>query len=96
VDLGVDVPPTQFVSTIRRIRPQVVGLSALLSTALSSIDRTVGEIKKAGLRENVKIMVGGSAVTAEFAKEIGADGYGADATDAPKLAQGFVRRRTAA
>lgn len=91
VDLGVDVPPSQFVSKIRKLKPQVVGLSALLSTALTSIERTVLEIKEAGLRDKVKIMVGGSAVTPEFAKEVGADGYGADATDAPKLAQGFIK-----
>jgi len=90
VDLGVDVPPNKFVSSIRKVKPQVVGMSALLSTALTAIGRTIEEIKEAGLRDKVKIIVGGSAVTPEFAKEIGADGYGADATDAPKLARGFL------
>ena len=93
IDLGVDVPPSKFVAGIKRTKPDVVGMSALLSTALTTMEKTIKEIESEGLRGRVKIVVGGGAVTPEFAKEIGADAYGMDATDAPKITKAFLSNR---
>jgi 5-methyltetrahydrofolate--homocysteine methyltransferase len=94
IDLGVDVPPGKFVAAIKKSRPAVVGISALLSTALVTMEKTIDEIKREGLREQVKIIVGGGAVTPEFAKEIGADRYGLEATDAPAIARELIMGQT--
>jgi 5-methyltetrahydrofolate--homocysteine methyltransferase len=83
-DLGVDVPPLKFVQAIQEQSPDIVGLSALLTTALSFMRDTIRTIEEAGLRSRVKIIVGGAPVTRPFAESIGADGYapdGASATD---------------
>ena len=86
-DLGVDVPAEKFVQTIREIQPQVVGLSALLTTAFDSMKNTVEFIKTAGLRDRVKIMIGGGAVDDKVRQYAGADAYGPDAVAAVKLAK---------
>ena len=93
IDLGVDVPPSKFVAAIKKSKPTVVGISALLSTSLVKMEKTINEIKREGLREQVKIVVGGGAVTPEFAKEIGADRYGLEATDAPAIARELIMRQ---
>lgn len=84
VDLGTDVAPEAFVDAIRA-GAGVVGLSALLTTTMPMIQRTIQAIDEAGLRGQVKIMVGGAPVTAEFAEQIGADGYAPDASQAARL-----------
>ena len=89
-DLGVDVPPERFVDAIRKVKPEVVGMSALLTTAFESMRTTVAAIKDAGLRGEVKIMVGGGTVTEEVKNFSGADAYGEDAVAAVKLAKGWV------
>jgi 5-methyltetrahydrofolate--homocysteine methyltransferase len=81
VDLGTNVPPEKFVEAVRQSGAQAIGLSALLTTTMPSMKTTVDAIRAAGLT-NVKIMIGGAPVTAEYAKEIGADGYGPDAASA--------------
>lgn len=78
VDLGIDVAPDKFIEAIKTHRPQVVGLSALLTTTMCFMKDTVDAIKAAGL--DVKIMIGGACVRQEFADEIGADFYGFDST----------------
>lgn len=78
VDLGIDVAPDKFIEAIKAHRPQVVGLSALLTTTMCFMKDTVDAIKAAGL--DVKIMIGGACVRQEFADEIGADFYGFDST----------------
>jgi len=82
IDLGVDIYPDEIVEAVRVHQPQFLGLSALLTTTMNSIEETVGAIGKAGLRDNVKILVGGAPVTQEFADQIGSDGYGKDAAAA--------------
>jgi methanogenic corrinoid protein MtbC1 len=77
-DLGVDVPAEKFVDAISQIQPAVVGMSALLTTALESMKNTVDVIKNAGLRDQVKIMVGGGAVDDKVRKYTDADAYGPD------------------
>ncbi|MDO4749697.1 MAG: corrinoid protein [Eubacteriales bacterium] len=88
IDLGVDVSAEQFVAAIRE-NPDchVVGLSALLTTTMESMRATVAAIGEAGLRDQVRVMVGGAPITAEFASDIGADGYSPDAAAAAVLAQ---------
>lgn len=85
-DLGTDVAPTQFVEAITRQGAQLVCLSALLTVTLPAMRATIDAIGQAGLRDRVKIMVGGAPVTAQFAQDIGADGYGETAAAAVGLA----------
>jgi methanogenic corrinoid protein MtbC1 len=86
-DLGVDVPGEKFVEAIGAIQPQIVGMSALLTTAFDSMKNTVEVIKTAGLRDKVKIMIGGGAVDGKVSRYAGADAYGPDAVAAVKLAK---------
>ncbi len=90
VDLGVDVAPEKFVAAVQEHRPQIVGVSALLTTTMPAMKATVEAFVRAGLRENVKIIVGGAPVSREFATEIGADAYAGDAGSAVEIAGGLV------
>ncbi len=90
VDLGVDVPPAKFVDAIREHRPQVVGMSVLLTTCYRSVTETVDAIKAAGLRDQVKLMVGGAAASSLLAEKTGCDFYGKTAVDGAKYAGGLV------
>jgi len=89
-DLGVDVPPDRFVEAIKAVQPEVVGMSALLTTVFESVKNTVTAIKDAGLRDEVKIMIGGGTVTEEVRAYSGADAYGKDAVVAVNLAKKWV------
>lgn len=88
-DLGTDVEPAAFIEAIRQ-GASIIGLSALLTTTMPMIGSTIEAIDEAGLRDQVKIMVGGAPVTEEFAQQIGADGYAPDASQAAKLASSFL------
>jgi 5-methyltetrahydrofolate--homocysteine methyltransferase len=90
VDLGTDVAPERFVAAVRDSGANLVGLSALLTTTMPMMRNTVQAIVEAGLREQVKIIIGGAPITADFAEEIGADGYAADASRAAILAKALV------
>jgi 5-methyltetrahydrofolate--homocysteine methyltransferase len=87
IDLGADVAPERFVEAIREHKPQIVCLSALLTVTMTAMKSTIQVIKDAGLRRGVKILVGGAPLNERYATEIGADGYGASATDAVALAR---------
>ena len=89
MDLGTDVSPEKFVEAAQN-GADIIGLSALLTTTMPSMESTVKAIQDAGLRDNVKIIIGGAPVTAEYAKQIGADGYAPDASQAASLAKGFL------
>ena len=78
-DIGVDVPPEKFVEKTQEIKPDIVAMSALLSTTMPAMPKTLEALEKAGLRENVKVMIGGAPVTERYAREIKADAYGSDA-----------------
>lgn len=80
IDLGLDVSPERFVAAVREHEPLVVGLSALLTTTMMAMQDTLKAIEAAGLRDRIKVMIGGAPVTREYAKEIGADFYGPDST----------------
>jgi 5-methyltetrahydrofolate--homocysteine methyltransferase len=89
-NLGVDIGPEEFVSQIREKNAQIVCLSALLTTTMPMMRQTVDAIVGAGLRDQVKVMVGGAPVTQAFADEIGADGFAPDAGSAARLAKSLV------
>jgi 5-methyltetrahydrofolate--homocysteine methyltransferase len=89
VDLGTNVTPAKYIAAMQEHRPQLVGLSALLTTTMPAIVETVRAIRASGLPP-VKIMVGGAPVTQQFADEIGADGYAADAGSAVDRAIALV------
>ncbi len=86
-DLGVNVDPARMVETVKQKNAQVVALSALLTTTMPEMKVAVEALKSAGLRDSVKVMVGGAPVTQQFADEIGADGYGENAASAVGLAK---------
>ncbi len=90
IDLGTDVPPEKFVAAVRDQQVDIVGISALLTTTMNTMRRTIEALEKAGLRQKVKIMIGGAPVTEAFAKEIGADGYAPDASRAVALARALI------
>jgi 5-methyltetrahydrofolate--homocysteine methyltransferase len=90
MDLGTDIEPDQFLAAIKEFEPHIVGMSALLTTTMRSMGDTVKAIEEAGLRDQVKVMVGGAPVTQRFADDIGADGYAANAASAADLAKKFV------
>ncbi len=89
VDLGTDVSAAEFVEAIKE-GADILGLSALLTTTLPSMESTIQAIEIEGLREDIKIIVGGAPVTAEYAHQIGADGYAKDASQAVKVAKSFI------
>jgi 5-methyltetrahydrofolate--homocysteine methyltransferase len=88
-DLGVDVSPEKFVQMAQEVEPDIVAISALLSTTMPAMPQTIEALQKAGIRDKVKVIIGGAPVTAKYAQEIKADSYGADAgsavTEAKKL-----------
>jgi len=88
-DLGVDVPAARFVAKIQEIQPQIVGMSGFLTLAFDQMKRTVEAIKAAGLRDKVKIMIGGAIMDEGAVHYTGADAYGADAAAAVRLARGW-------
>jgi 5-methyltetrahydrofolate--homocysteine methyltransferase len=93
VDLGSDIPPEEFAEAVRKEQPDVVGMSALLTTTMPSMKDTLEAIEDAGVREQVKIIIGGAPVTQAFADKIGVDGYAPDAASAVELARSLVERK---
>ena len=90
-DIGKDVSPEDFVAAVQEHEPDVVGMSALLTTTMRSMESTIKVLEEAGLRDKVKVMIGGAPVTQAFSEQIGADGYASNAAAAAELAQKFVR-----
>lgn len=93
IDIGVQAPPEKFIDAIREHKPDVVGMSAFLTTTMPMFKVNIHEITKAGLRDDVIIMVGGAPVTQEYADAVGADGYAADASTAVRLAKELIQKR---
>jgi corrinoid protein of di/trimethylamine methyltransferase len=87
IDLGVNVSPEKFVQTVQEKNAQIVALSALLTTTMPAMKTTVDSLQAAGIREKVKVLIGGAPVTAEYARQIGADGYSDNAVAAVALAR---------
>lgn len=90
-DLGVDVPVQKFVDTIATVKPEIVALSGFLTLAFDSMKATIAAIKDAGMRDAVKIMIGGGSVDENVRIYVGADGYGADAVAAVSLAKAWTQ-----
>src|SRR5436305_12641592 len=95
IDLGVQVAPETFVEKIRELKPEIVGFSAFLTTTMPMFKANIEAITKAGLRDDVIILVGGAPVTQEYADAVGADGYAADASAAVKRAKDLLAQRRA-
>ena len=89
-DLGYDVPPEKFVEAIKEVNPEILGMSALLSTTMVELPVVIDALKEAGIRDQVKIVVGGAPVTQKYADDIGADGYGDDAATGADVARKFI------
>lgn len=89
-DLGINVPPGKFVEAVKTEQPDIVGMSALLTTTMPGMKNTIDALVEAGLREKVKVMIGGAPITQAFADEIGADGYAPDAASAVELAHSLL------
>ncbi|MGQ9815708.1 MAG: corrinoid protein [Candidatus Roseilinea sp.] len=90
IDLGVDVLPEKFVSAVKEKGANIVALSALLTTTMPSMKTTIEQLQEAGVRESVKVMIGGAPVTQKYADEIGADGYSDNASGAVTLARKLI------
>ncbi len=89
IDLGIDCPPERVVEAVKEYKPDIVCLSALLTTTMVNQKATIDALKEAGLRDQVKVMVGGAPVTQAFADEIGADAYTPDAATAAEVARSY-------
>jgi 5-methyltetrahydrofolate--homocysteine methyltransferase len=89
-DVGKDIEPQAFIDAIKEFEPDVLGMSALLTTTMRAMGHTIKALEEAGLRDKVKIMIGGAPVTQAFADEIGADGYASNAASAADLAKEFM------
>jgi 5-methyltetrahydrofolate--homocysteine methyltransferase len=89
-DLGKDVEPETFVEAVKEFEPDVLGMSALLTTTMRTMEHTIKALEEAGVRDKVKIIIGGAPVTQAFSDQIGADGYASNAASAADLAKKFV------
>jgi 5-methyltetrahydrofolate--homocysteine methyltransferase len=87
IDLGVNVTPEQFVNTVKEKKANVIALSALLTTTMPSMKTTIDALQQAGVRQQVKVIIGGAPITQKYADEIGADGYSDNAAEAVPLAK---------
>ena len=89
-DLGKDVSAEDFVEAVKDFTPDVLGMSALLTTTMRTMEHTIKALTEAGVRDTVKVMIGGAPVTQNFAESIGADGYASNAAAAAELAKTFI------
>jgi 5-methyltetrahydrofolate--homocysteine methyltransferase len=89
-DLGKDVEPDAFVEAVKEYSPDIIGMSALLTTTMRAMEQTIKALEEAGVRDQVKIMIGGAPVTQSFADQIGADAYASNAAAAADVAKKFV------
>ncbi|MCP4625268.1 MAG: cobalamin-binding protein [bacterium] len=93
IDLGVDTTVESLIKKIEEIQPDVLGLSALLTTTMPEMRKVIEELQAKGIRDRISVMVGGAPVSAQFAQDIGADAFGKDAAEAVSVARGFIDQR---
>jgi len=93
IDLGVDVAPAKFIEAAEKHRADIISVSALLTTTMVNMKNVITELESAGLREKYRVIIGGAPVTEHFAQSIGADGYGASASEAVPLARRMLARQ---
>jgi 5-methyltetrahydrofolate--homocysteine methyltransferase len=91
IDLGADVAPEKFVTATKERHPHLVCLSALLTVTMPSMKTTIDALEQAGIRQQVKVLIGGAPITQQFANQIGADGYGENAASAVTLARRLMQ-----
>ncbi len=92
IDLGVDSTVDTVMSKIKQLQPDVLGLSALLTTTMSEMEKVINALEKQGIRDRVRVMIGGAPVGADFAEKIGADAYGEDAAEAVSIARDLINQ----
>jgi corrinoid protein of di/trimethylamine methyltransferase len=92
VDLGVDVSVERFVEAVKRYKPDIVGMSALLTSTMMNMRNTIEMLEREGLRDNVKIVIGGAPATQQFAESIGADAYGENAFKAVEICKNLLKK----
>ncbi len=90
IDLGVNVSPEKIVEAVRQNKPNILGMSALLTTTMAYMKETITALKNEALKENIKIIIGGAPITEDFAREIGADGYAPDAATGVEIARRLI------
>jgi 5-methyltetrahydrofolate--homocysteine methyltransferase len=90
IDLGTDVAPEKFVAAVEQNQVDIIGMSALLTTTMASIQRTIDALTEAGVRSQVKVLIGGAPITQDFADKVGADGFATDAGSAPRIAKSLL------
>ena len=90
IDLGTDVDPAKFVAVVQEQSPDIIALSALLTTTMPMMEKTISALQASGLRQKVKVIIGGAPVNQAFADQIGADGYSPDASRAASLVQSLI------
>ena len=90
IDLGIDVSPDKFVEAVKEHKPNIIGMSALLTTTMVNMAEVIKALEAAGLRDKVKIMIGGAPITQNYTDQIGADGYSPDAASAVDKAKTFI------
>lgn len=90
-DLGIDVSPAAFVEKVKEVKPQILGMSGVLTLAIDSMKATVDALKEAGIRDQVKVLIGGNPVTEDASKQIGADMFTTNAAEGVKICQGWVK-----
>jgi 5-methyltetrahydrofolate--homocysteine methyltransferase len=93
IDLGVDVPAEKFLETVRTQKPDILGMSALLTATMSEMENVIRELEKAGQRDKVKVIVGGAPLTEEYAKKIRADAYAPDAVACVNMCKKWILRQ---
>jgi len=93
IDLGVDTTVESLIKKIEEIQPDVLGLSALLTTTMPEMQKVIEELQAKGIRDRISVMIGGAPVSAQFAQDIGADAFGKDAAEAVSVARGFIEQR---
>jgi 5-methyltetrahydrofolate--homocysteine methyltransferase len=91
IDIGVDVPTEKFVEKIKEAKPEIVGMSALMTTTMAKMADVIEALKREGLREKVKVIIGGAPTSKKWAEEIGADAHGGDAIEAVEIAKKLVK-----
>jgi len=93
IDLGVDVAPEQFVEAVKEHDPDIVAMSALLTTTMIEMENVIESLKKSGLRDKVKVIIGGAPVTPEFARKIGADAAAKDAVEGVRICSEWMKKK---
>jgi methanogenic corrinoid protein MtbC1 len=91
-DLGIDVSTEKFVNSVKELQPDILAMSALLTTTAPEARKVIEALEQAGIRDKVKVMIGGGAITSEFAEAIGAEGYDSTAPGAVKVASTLLGR----